>query len=354
MLGKTGLICSRCGKAVNTEEGYWLHQIPERAMTFKGLHQPQPIYPMHCRSASKWRELLYKVEHLDEYTLMTEVMGESWDAGARLVTLADLKKASVLPWRNDATAAVAAAHTGRHQFRVLAVDWSGGGSSEESLTAMAVLGLCADGSIEVVWAKSYPHTTDYRVDAMRAIQAFSQFGCRFIAHDFGGAGAGREQMLVHMGFPLDKIAPVTLVRASSQKSMVHYNAPSNDQVRHSYSLDKARSLVFTCELIKAGLMRFPQFETSQPYIKDFLALVEETLQTPRGSDLFLVGKAQGVPDDVAQAINIGTCMIYHTVGRWPNVSGLRAINNAIRALQEADPSLLDKGASTGAPKSVEL
>lgn len=341
MLGREGLICAKCGKPVNTERGYWLHAIPERRATYLGYHAPQPIFPMHCRSYSKWRLLLDKVENLDEYSVMTEVMGESWDAGAKMVTLADLKRACVLPWKNDAAAAAPHATSRRHQFRVLAIDWSGGGAKEESLTAMAVLGVRIDGKIEVVWMKKYPHSADYYADAMRAIQAFKQFNCSFLAHDFGGAGAGREQILVHAGFPLDKVVPVSLVRAHAQKAMMHYNPPGTDHVRHSYSLDKARSLVYTSELIKVGYLEFPEFESSQPCIKDFLALIEETIQTPRGSDLFLIGKSQGVPDDVAQAINIGVCSIYHRLQKWPNIAGMRSVNNALRALRDADPSLID-------------
>lgn len=341
MLGKEGLICAKCGKDINTEEGYWLHTIPERRFEYAGYHAPQPIFPMHCRSYSKWKELLDKRENDDEYSFMTEILGESWDVGSKLVTLSDLRAACVLPWDNVASSAAQGYNKRGHLFRVLAVDWSGGGSKEESLTALAVLGVLNTGRIEVMWMKKYPHSADYYADAMRVIQAYKQFGCALLAHDFGGAGDGREQILVHAGFPLEKIVPITLVRAHAQKAMLYYNEPKEEHVRHSYSLDKARSIVYTCELIKSGYILFPKFISSESCIRDFLALVEETIQTPRGSDIFLIGKSQGVPDDVAQSVNLGVAAIYHRLQKWPNIAGMRSITHALSALKEADPGMID-------------
>ena len=289
----------------------------------------------------KAKELLDKRENDDEYSFMTEILGESWDVGSKLVTLSDLRAACVLPWDNVASSAAQGYNKRGHLFRVLAVDWSGGGSKEESLTALAVLGVLNTGRIEVMWMKKYPHSADYYADAMRVIQAYKQFGCALLAHDFGGAGDGREQILVHAGFPLEKIVPITLVRAHAQKAMLYYNEPKEEHVRHSYSLDKARSIVYTCELIKSGYILFPKFISSESCIRDFLALVEETIQTPRGSDIFLIGKSQGVPDDVAQSVNLGVAAIYHRLQKWPNIAGMRSITHALSALKEADPGMID-------------
>jgi len=60
-------------------------------------------------------------------------------------------------------------------------------------------------------------------------------------------------------------------------------------------------------------------------MRHFLALVEETLVTPRGSDVHLIGKAQGVPDDAAHSINMGICAMFNRQGKWPDlVKNLRS------------------------------
>jgi hypothetical protein len=71
-----------------------------------------------------------------------------------------------------------------------------------------------------------------------------------------------------------------------------------------------------------------------------MALVEETMQTPRGSDIYLINKAQGLPDDMAHAITMGVCSLYYHNGQWPDLADtVKGIS--LRALAEADPSAAD-------------
>jgi hypothetical protein len=338
---KSGLVCAKCGKPLYSRAGHWWHEQPHLRNMFVGYHAPQVIFPMHCHDRERWLDLLHKMENTDEYTFMTECLGESWDAGAKLVTLTELRDACDLrtrrdkPWRNDLEFAMREIDAQRHVERVLSIDWSGGGAKEESQTAMSVLGLLPSGDIEVLLMLVYPHRTDWRQDARIAYELFKGLICHRLVHDFGGAGAGREQVLVHSGFPLDKIDPITYVRASGNKSMMTFTPPVNQNVRHSWSLDKARSLLFTCEMIRQRMVHFPQWETCDQPLRHFLALVEETLVTPRGSDVHLIGKAQGVPDDCAHAVNIGICSMFNHQGKWPDlVKNLRNTDGSPAGMSE--------------------
>jgi hypothetical protein len=350
MIGKNGLICAKCGKLLHTNSGYWYHTKPEFRHKFAGYHGPQCILPMHCENPVKWSQFLLK--RSDEYKFMTECCAESWDAGLKLVTKRQLMDACVLPWQNTWESFLQNAQTQvRHSMRVLAIDWSGGGSDELSLTAMALLGLRIDGSIDVLWMKTYPHTTDWTEDGRRAIQLATAGGATHIVHDYGGAGIGRESVIIQAGYPIAQIVPVTYVFASAAKALMNYNPPDRVNVRHSYTLDKPRSLTFTCDLIKAGMLRFPNWETSQHQLIHFLALSEETMQTPRGSDIRLIQKVSGVPDDMAHAVNIGVCAIYYraqnTLGiKWPNLAekigaqkGIREIDPDLKAVDKVDATV---------------
>ncbi len=317
----TGLICAKCGKPVYTRNGYWWHERPHLRYEFEGLHPPQMIFPMHCENEGKWRALLKKKEE-DEFTFMTEVAGESWDAGSRLVTQSDLRDAATLPWDNTVEDALANMQWNKHVRRFLCVDWSGGGSKEESLTGVAVLGLLNNGHIEVIYVEKYRHSNDSLHTAKLMVNLFKRFACSKFVHDFGGAGNLREQFMISAGLPIAYIIPVTYVRQSEDKALMTFTPPLNDHVRSSWSLNKARSLLYTCELIKQHYVHFPRWKSCSFQVSDFLALVEETIQTPRGSDIFLIGKASGIPDDCAQAINIGICALYNDVGVWPDLGDL--------------------------------
>lgn len=317
-IGLNGLICAFCGKPINTEEGYWRHERDERRNSFVGRHAPQCIFPMHCRNGERWGEYLHKRE-VDHPKWMMECNGESQDVGTKLATVSDLKNASVLPWKNSWEQFINSTKTKGYALKILAADWSGGGSDEISLTALAGIGIHANLRAEVGWMKHYPHSTVWMDDARRVLTAFKQGGFDYLAHDFAGAGAGREQLLIAAGFPVDKIIPITYVHAPGQKALMTYNAPEANNVRSSYSLDKARSVVLICELIRQLWITFPQWESSREHLEDFLALVEETTKSPRGSDIYLINKSPGVPDDMAHAITMGMCAAFYRMQRWPDL-----------------------------------
>lgn len=340
MLGKNGLVCSKCSKPLITQNGYWYHTLKDRRNQAVGYHLPQCIFPMHCQDEERWAALLKKRDGPDTFAFMTECLGESWDSGAKLVTLTQLREASTLPWKNDFYDMLNACSHSRHQLRVLSIDWSGGGAKEESLTAFSILGLTHQGDVEVIWMKKYHHSADYMDDAARAIQAFKSGLCHYLVHDAAGQGIAREQILIHAGMPKDKIIPVAYVSAMAGKTMMRYNPPDSGNNRKTYSLVKNRSIAFVCELIKQGKLKFPEWESSQACSRDFMALVEETMQTPRGSDIYLINKAQGIPDDMAHSVTMGTCALYYHVQQWPDLADtVRGIS--LRALAEADPSAAD-------------
>ena len=334
MIGKNGLICAKCGKALNTREGYWLHTAPHLRLASAGYHQPQVIFPMHCQDPERWAELLRKREKQPEAIFMNECLGESWDSGARLVTQTQLQAACTLNHRNNLQEAVRGFQPNRHVIRMLAIDWSGGGSKEESLNAMAVLGLLPDGRIELIFEKVRPHRIDHTADAHEAMGLFDKFLCHYLVHDYTGAGANREHLLITMGFPFEKIIPMSLARTAGKKELVSFNPQTNANARSSYTLDKSRSLVFTCELIKAGYLAFPKWSSCSDDLKHFLALAEETLITPRGADLYLITKAHGVPDDLAQAVNMGVCAIYYQQQKWPDLLAF-VKQQSSRAMEDA-------------------
>jgi hypothetical protein len=347
-----GIICYHCRRPVVPRTGRWVHRYPERRWDFAGYHVPQAIMPVHYSNPDKWSTLIGKREgwgSVSPNMFYNEVLGESYDVGQKLVTLSDIKKAAVLPWENDQRvpppAAIEAAKSG-YLRRVLAVDWGGGGMSGVSFTVLAVLGFAADGRIDCLWGCRLLTPHDHLLEAQECMARFHEFGCDIFAHDYTGAGILRETFMTQAGFPLSRIMPIAYVRAATKAPM--YHVPKTQlHPRDHYRADKTRTLLYTTTALKTGLLRFFQYDfksTDNPgLLHDFLSLVENKVETRQASDLYMIGKAAGLPDDFAQAVNIGCVSLWHISQAWPNFANAAAAQMSPDQVQSAvgpDPGLM--------------
>ena len=275
-----GTVCAKCQKPVNPRNGRWVHRYPERRWQFAGYHVPQIILPLHFSDHEKWSTLLLKREGFGNMTqaqFYNEVMGESIDAGQKLVTETELRAACVLPWENKKEPVdQAVKNINGYLQRVLAIYWGGGGEEGISFTVLTVLGFLPDGTIDVIWAKRLVLGADHLAEAVACMKYSRLFNCDFIAHDYTGAGTVRETVMVQAGFNLDRVMAVRLVRAATQDLMVHKPATPMNHRSH-YSFDKTRSLLYTCQAIKLKRIRFFQYDWQSQdapgLVSDFLALV---------------------------------------------------------------------------------
>lgn len=336
MIGLLGPICAKCGKLVNPRTGQWVHAVPERRSSHAGYHVPQIVLPMHYEDPDKsgqmptersmmWQSLLDKQDGLGGYDttkFMNEVLGESSDIGVKLVTLTDIKTASRLnknEWRD------ALDRCGDYLYRVLAVDWGGGGEDFVSTTTYAVLGLnIKTRTMDCIYAKRMTGAIGHHDEARILIDVFKAFQCHMFAHDYGGAGSVRETLMIQAGLPLQVIIPFMYVRASAKK-MVEIHRPAGHQQRSYYTLDKARSLVLQATAIKAGNVLLPEYNSSKNVTHDLLSLVEDRRESPGRADIFLVTRNAKMTDDFAHALNFGCVAIWHTWNCYPDLSKVLAI-----------------------------
>ena len=333
-----GTVCAKCQKPITPRDGRWVHRYPERRWQFAGYHVPQIILPLHFSDAEKWSTLLLKREgygNMTQAQFYNEVMGESVDTGQKLVTETELRAASILPWENKKEPDPQCyAHLEYYRHRVLAIDWGGGGEDGVSFTVIAILGFRPDGSIDVLWAKRLVIGGDHLQEAVECMRWSQYFNCDFVAHDYTGAGTVRETVMVQAGFNLDRVMAVRLVRSASQDLMV-FKEPTPINHRAHYSLDKTRSLLYTCQAIKLKQIKFFQYDwTSQDapgLISDFLALVENKTDSRLGGDIYTITRNTLLTDDFAQAVNIGAAAIWHIAQAWPNFAQLAGINTAAAA-----------------------
>jgi hypothetical protein len=83
--------------------------------------------------------------------------------------------------------------------------------------------------------------------------------------------------------------------------------------------------MYTMQAVKAGLIRFYEYdfinEEQTGLTCDFLALIEEKVESRPGTDTYYITRIPDRPDDFAQAVSIGTNFLYAKIlGQWPDLT----------------------------------
>ena len=317
-----GVVCANCGRPIFPRLGRWVHHSPELRREFPGYHVPQIIMPMHYADPEKWAVLLGKRSGVADNIFFNEVCGESYDTGAKLITITELRKACT---NRPNSLAYADGHRGDYVQRICSVDWGGGGEKEISFTTVGVLGLKPDGKIDVLygWRSRTPH--DHVAEAEGIIKIMAAWRCTHLVHDFGGAGEIRETILIHAGVPAIRMIPIAYDRASVGAMMRRKDYNPHTSQRMHYRVDKARSLVLLCDLIRHGWITFFAYDykgvAQSGLVHDFLGLTEDMVDSRLGGTIYTVIRSTQAtnPDDFAQMCNIGMCAHYWIRGKWPDM-----------------------------------
>ena len=332
-----GVICAKCMKPINPRPAYqggtgrWVHRVPERRWSFAGYHVPQVIMPMHYASAEKWQKLVDKMKgkgNVPLHIFYNEVCGESWDSGSKLVTVTDLKKAASLPWACKAEEAKQ--HIGQYLYRFVAVDWGGGGVSKgksdlsrQSYTTIAVVGLTPDGRVDVIYGFRSLNPHDHVREAKLILGIMNTFQCSHVVHDYTGAGTVRETILAQAGLALNNILPVAYT-GPAKGGLILFKPATDDHPRNHYTMDRNRALSYTCQFIKSNVIRFFQYDyrgsEDVGLLHDFLNLIEDKSASGSGRDSYKILRDPSGPDDFAQAVTMGTMMLFQMQGQWPDLA----------------------------------
>ncbi len=328
-----GTICHKCKRPVFPRHGHWVHRYPQRRWKSSGYHVPQIIMPLHYGRRDKWSELLAKREgwaNTSKSVFYNEVLGESIDAGQRLISETELRAAATLPWTNnpnnpDPNMLKRLQH---YPMRMMAVDWGGGGEDGVSFTVLALLGQTPTGQIDLLWGKRLVVSQEHLREAKEVLHWVKQFRCHLIAHDYTGAGVVRETVMVQAGFDLERVMPIQYVRAAAS-NLMRYVPPTPLHNRGHYRLDKTRSLLYMFQAIKLQLLKTFKYDyindDNAGLLSDMLALVEEKTESRLAGDIYTITRNPMLTDDFAQAVNIGCAAIWHASNKWPNYAEAAAI-----------------------------
>lgn len=353
---RPGIVCAKCQRPIFPRSGRWVHKHPDLRWDFPGYHVPQAIMPIHYADPERWQELLGKREgrnNTSPATFDNEVHGESCDQGIKLVTETDLKRAAVLPWKNDLLGRTRPEEPLKrlsdYRLRVMGADWGGGGDSKKktdgrsqivSFTKFCVAGARGDGKIDIIYGRKLLNPALQLEEATEVLQQLNQFRCDFLAHDYNGAGSGREALIIHAGLALERVMPMVYNATATSNIMVFHKS----EVKHSrdyWILDKARALVLVCQMIKFGQIRFFQYDyenkENRGLLRDFLALTENKIEMARGRDVYTIMRSIGQEDDFAHAVTFACCAIWHMLG-WPDTASVANLKLSEHQLQLAAPA----------------
>ena len=354
-----GLVCAKCIKPISPRPphqggtGRWIHRHPNRRWESAGYHIPQIIMPMHYANSEKWQSLVNKQNghgNVPINVFYNEVCGESWDSGSKLVTVTELKNAACLPW--PCLAEEARQHIDHYSYRFVSVDWGGGGASHgksvlarQSYTSLAVLGLTPDGRVDVIYGFRSMHPHDHVREAKLVLGVMHTFQCSHVVHDYTGAGTVRETILLQSGLSAHSILPVVYT-GPAQGGLINFKPATEDHPRNRYNMDRNRALSYCCQFIKSGIIRFFQYDYKGSedvgLIHDFLNLVEDKAESSTGRDHYKILRDPAGPDDFAQAVTMGTLMLFQMAGQFPDLASYEDVQiSEGAALATRGPHTLD-------------
>ena len=290
MIQADGLHCVYCGGRLNTHNGEWVPEHPNRMKDFRGYHIPQIVLPAIAEDPESWAKIVRKVLRQPLPIIIQECLGISYSVGSRIITEADIKRQCVLPgikeleqWKE------------MYAYRVLAIDW--GGAEQSSFTVCVVLGIRTDGRIDVLWAKRYIgfDPDDVFVDIA---QTYKYYKCHAASADYG-MGFDKN-IILEKRFGL-KMTQFMFVR---QNKLLTYS-PSLGHAR--WTIDKTTALDILFMSIKNQRVYFPPYDTFEIYLRDLLSPYEEVNETG-GFTTRRYLRDPSRPDDFCMALCFGVML----------------------------------------------
>jgi hypothetical protein len=350
MMQPQGVSCYHCGKLIDPALGHFEHERPDRRHLFAGYHVPQAIMPFHYANKEKWYELYQAKLRMNRVNFLNEKCGESCDVMSTLLSREDLKAASTLKHENrntDGNTEELRKHAGRYHAVTMGTDWGGYGMSGISYTAHVILGHLPDGKIDVLRMFRVVQTEGNTYEAKQTIHLASIARAQRLGHDFNGAGAARESLLIQAGFPIGALMPFAYTGNTTQ-SIARYHPANQAVARGYYGLDKARAVAYVCALIKAGYIRFPTFASwsereigLQSLADDFLAIAEDHVELDRTSTVTVIRKKPGRSDDVFHALVYAVFAYCEASQAYPDIALLSGVQLTPEQQDMLSPAFAD-------------
>ena len=279
-----------CRGLLNVRNGMWVHFNEEQKGSFNGFHVPQVVIPLMTENPVSWQLIWHDIQNLPPAIVMQEIFGISESAGARIISERDIKRQSTLPSMN-----VLRGNLDRYVMRICGVDW--GGAEQLSFTVCTVIGVRADGRIDVLFAQRFVGI-DPDVMYLQIAKAYNAYDCAVMACDYG---LGFQNNLIMMNRYDAHVVQMQFVRSNQT---ISFKTTGRGDAR--WSVDKLSALRTVFMAIKYGRIYFPPYDEFEVYSKDLLSPYEHVADSS-GLSTVVYMRDPARPDDFAMALTFA-CM----------------------------------------------
>lgn len=238
-IGKTGYVCSKCGKAIDVRTGAW--RALRSGASRVALHIPQIIRPN-----LNWPKLLIKMDEYPEGRFRNEVLGEPYDLGLKPITMAEL-----IACCGDYGPVLKKSRELGIDHMFAGMDWAGA----SGFSVFVVGGMTADSKFKVVYAKKYSNT-DPRAIIDDVVKLCQDFNVEYL-------GADRGEGYTNNRFLMEKAKWTKVVEFAYQavlKAGVKWHRESR-----CFHADRTVVLDATFYKIKKEQVMFPTYESFGRY-----------------------------------------------------------------------------------------
>lgn len=296
-IGLKGLICKKCGKALDTFQGQWVAANPETETNHPfvdGYWIPQIIMPMHCCSDSKWAELLTKRNMYSPIKFDNEVMGLPNGEGDSPITR-EMLEDICLP-NLSMLDRICKENADGARYIAAGIDWGGGGEMGVSRTVLSIYACYPEQPMyKKIFGKIYDdgepaaHVEDIAMWLVR-------FGVHMICGDHGGGNFAMSMLStkipVHM-----RLIPVMYSDAS---------APFRwDESARRYTVNRTAMIDAFFMDIKSRTIRTFCWEQFKVFAADILNIKQEVLNEESGKTRRVWRHSPKCPDDSLHSMLFG-------------------------------------------------
>ena len=282
-IGKKGPICLKCGKYLNPFTGTWIDIAPEtpdvpKGSKLKGFHLNQLIMPFNVplsmasrgaeaeeQALKRWNRIITKFEENPIAVFRNEVLGVSDAVGTRMLSRGELER--LCSERQGKTSPVTKDLDGI-SIVVGGVDWSGGGTSGISRTALWIWGWRPEDAKMVCLSYNvFPGRNPIAIlDEIRDICL--AWRVSLVVGDAGEGHLANNELRQRIG-----VHRVLQAQYGSQKKAMNWNGEDR------YTLDRTTVIDNYFMLIKNQGVEFLRHEEMKVAFDDILNEYEEvTLQ----------------------------------------------------------------------------
>lgn len=294
------------GSLIDVTNGHFVHQIQSHfEQGYLGFHIPQIIIPDYANVPHKWMEIWNAFNSYDIKKFLQEILGIPTEEGMREITLQDLKNMCVLPESPETLKS----KISKYKYTVSGCDWGGSDynpatRTKISFTVHVILGICWDGSIEIIHMRQYSGM-DYRSISNQICEDHKAYNCAGIASDFGVGAA--YNMLLRENPAIIPERHFIFGYVGPQSALI--KAPSSGPGWfNQFSLNRTESITSLYQAIKNGRFRCYAWEIAQERLLELLNLYRVPTETSGGNSSFRYQRHGSKADDTLHAINFAFCL----------------------------------------------